>query len=248
VGHPVLFYNVCPDLQKGLSRSDFPTKTRYTSHFSTISATCPAHLVNLDVVTRIMFGKNGSGSPAPHLPPVSCLLVLPRLKLETKLRDLLNKQARLSIQHTALLGRNVESLAQRRSVTQHAQQPPCLPLGPHNVPSVFVRTIKPTELHKGGKGGALWKYFPYLSFSPLHISQMRPHSNLVSGPNSVHSLVTHTHTHTHKQYNRLSSLHFSCIVKGNRGVLYNFREKGVKNCWSRIPKKPSWHARQTQHF
>jgi hypothetical protein len=141
---------------------------------------------------------------APHcLPPVSSLLVLRRLKLETKLRELLDKHVRSFIEHTALLGRqgegnttfrNVGSLAQRHTARTTAL---CLPLGPHNVLPVFVRTIRPTELHKGGKGGALWKYFLYLSFSPLHISQMRPHSNLVSGRNSVHSLVTHTHTNTH---------------------------------------------------
>ena len=69
---------------------------------------------------------------------------------------------------------------------------------------------------------------------------MRPHSNLVLGPNSRHSLVTHT------QQARLSSLYYSCIVKGYRGVSYNFR-KGVKNSWSRTPKEPSCHGRQTQH-
>ena len=71
----ILLYHVCPDLPRGLSRSDFPTKIRYASHVSTTRATCPANLVHLDWVTR-MFDKNDS-SESPqgrftHSMPFPC--------------------------------------------------------------------------------------------------------------------------------------------------------------------------------
>ena len=44
-------------LPSGLFPSGFPTKTQYTSHLSPIRATCPAHLILLDLITRTIFGE-----------------------------------------------------------------------------------------------------------------------------------------------------------------------------------------------
>ena len=44
-------------LPSGLCPSSFPTKTPYTLLLSLIRATCPAHLILLDFITRTIFGE-----------------------------------------------------------------------------------------------------------------------------------------------------------------------------------------------
>ena len=44
-------------LPSGLLTSGFPTKTLYTPLFSPIRATCPAHLILLDFITRTILGE-----------------------------------------------------------------------------------------------------------------------------------------------------------------------------------------------
>jgi len=44
-------------LPSGLFSSDFPTQTLYTPLLSPIHATCPAHLILLDLITRTTLGE-----------------------------------------------------------------------------------------------------------------------------------------------------------------------------------------------
>src|SRR5215470_15419254 len=45
-----------PWVSSGRLPSGLPTKIRYAPLFSTIRVTCPAHLIRLDLITRIIFG------------------------------------------------------------------------------------------------------------------------------------------------------------------------------------------------
>jgi hypothetical protein len=68
-----LFSNLCLGLPSGLFPSGFPTKTWYTSLPSPMRATCPVHLILLDVISLKLFGLSTNYEALiVQLPPISC--------------------------------------------------------------------------------------------------------------------------------------------------------------------------------
>jgi len=53
----ILSSHLCLGLPSGLFPSGFPTKTLYISLLYSIHATCPTHLILLDLITWIIFGE-----------------------------------------------------------------------------------------------------------------------------------------------------------------------------------------------
>jgi len=71
----VLFFHLRLGLPNSLFPSGFSTKTPYTPLLSPLRATCPAHLILLDFITRNVFGEEcRSLCRFLHYPVISSLL------------------------------------------------------------------------------------------------------------------------------------------------------------------------------
>ena len=97
--------NIIPHLSLGLPSSlfpsGFPTKTLYPPLLSPIRATCPAHLIILDLITRTTMGEqyrslSSSLCSSLHSPVTSSLLG-PNILLNTLLSSTLNLHSSLNV-------------------------------------------------------------------------------------------------------------------------------------------------------
>ena len=97
----ILNYHLRLGLTSGFFPSVFPNKTLYEPLLSSIRASCPAHLILLDLITRIIFGEeyrslSSSSCSSLHSPVISSFL-RPNILLSTLFSNTLSRRSPLNV-------------------------------------------------------------------------------------------------------------------------------------------------------
>ena len=99
----ILFSHLRLGLPSGLFPSGFPNKALYTLLLSPIRATCPAHFILLDFITRTILGeecRSLSSSLCSFLhSPVTSSLLGPNILLNTLFSNTLSLRSSLNVSH-----------------------------------------------------------------------------------------------------------------------------------------------------
>ena len=98
--HLILSSHLCQGLPSDLFPSGCPTKTLYTPISYPIHATCPAHLILLDLITWIIYGKEYKSLSSHHVlfsTQVTSSLLGPNTLLSTLFSNTLSLRSSLNV-------------------------------------------------------------------------------------------------------------------------------------------------------